>query len=326
MPSPRNRLIFWISVLLAGMFLYFALRGIEWQDFVSTIHRAEYQYLVLAFLLGNIAGWVRANRWRVLLSAEKKIPASNVFWANMAGYLGNNILPARAGELIRAAYISRENNISTSFSLATGLVERFMDLVTLVLLDSISLSVLGVMSEPLQAALKIMAMISVFGIVLFFFLPLFSRLITEFVPRLPILSGSLKERLVVLLDQFLHGVVAFRQPKRVIVFLLLTSLIWLIDAMGVIFAARAFHLNFVLTQSFLLLSALGLSSAIPSTPGYIGVYQFAAVLVLTPFGISSEKAVVLVLVLQVTGFILIAFWGGIAILRASRFLRQSQSN
>jgi uncharacterized membrane protein YbhN (UPF0104 family) len=76
-------------------------------------------------------------------------------------------------------------------------------------------------------------------------------------------------------------------------------------------------LNFTLTESFLLLAGLGLSSAIPSTPGYIGVYQFVAVIVLQPFGISDTSAVAFIVFLQVANMLMVAFWGGIAILRTS---------
>jgi len=234
----------------------------------------------------------------------------------MAGYLGNNILPARAGELIRAAYVSRENEISTPFALATGFVERFIDLVTLVILGSISISTMGILSKPLQGALKGMASIAGIGVITLLALPYFGNKLRSIFANLPIKNASVKEKLAGLLDQFLRGVEALHHPKRAMGFILFTSLIWLMDGIGTIILARTLHLDLTLTQSFLLLAGLGLSSAIPSTPGYVGVYQFVAVIVLQPFGISNANALAFIVFLQILNLLTLAFWGGIAIWRS----------
>jgi glycosyltransferase 2 family protein len=264
-----------------------------------------------------MSSWVRALRWQILLTAEKHIPTRNVFWANMAGYLGNNILPARAGELIRATYVSKENNLSVSYSLATGLVERFIDLVALVILGSTSLAIAGILSDPLQGALKVMSGIAIVGIIALLVMPYIGGRLRRILAALPLVSLSAKEKIGGLLKQFVRGLEALHHPKRAAAFILFTSLIWLIDGIGVIILARALHLQFTLTESFLLLAAIGLSSAIPSTPGYIGVYQFAAVIVLQPFGISKTSAVTFIIFLQVASILIVALWGGLAIWRIS---------
>jgi len=279
---------------------------------MASLTNAKYGYVPIIVVWGSISSWIRALRWRVLLTSEQDIPAKNVFWANMAGYLGNNILPARAGELIRAAYVSRENHISTSFALATGLVERFIDLIALVILGSISISMTGILSKPLQDALKVMAGIAGVGIITLLILPYFENKILQAVDRLPILNTPVKEKLGGLLEQFLRGIEALHHPKRAFGFILFTSLIWLMDGTGTIILARTLDLKLTFPQAFLLLAGLGLSSAIPSTPGYIGVYQFVAVIVLQPFGISNANALAFIIFLQILNILIIAFWGGLA--------------
>lgn len=234
----------------------------------------------------------------------------------MAGYLGNNILPARAGELIRAAYVSRENEISAPFSLATGLVERFIDLIALVILGSVSISMMGILSKSLQNALKGMTGIASVGIILLLALPYFGNHLRRLVASLPFMNATVKEKLEGLADQFLRGIEALHHPKRSVAFILYTSLIWLMDGIGTIILARTLHLNFTLMQSFLLLAGLGLSSAIPSTPGYVGVYQFVAVIILQPYGVSNANALAFIIFLQMINILALAFWGGIAIWRS----------
>jgi len=260
---------------------------------------------------------MRALRWRVLLTAEKEIPALNVFWANMAGYLGNNILPARAGELIRAVYIGRQNEVTTSFALATGFVERFVDMIALIILGAISLTMSGILSMPIREALVTMSLISVIGLVTIIFLPYLRNLINRFITALSFLTPSLKEKLFGILNQFLRGIEAIHNPQRFTSFVIYTALIWGMDGFGTVFLAYIFHLQLSLIQAFLLLAALGLSSAIPSTPGYIGVYQFVAVMVLKPFGISSANALAFILFLQVMNLLVVSLWGILALLRSS---------
>lgn len=304
------------SILLAGLFLFLAFRKLDWEAFLSALRNANYGFIPLIFIWGSASNWIRALRWRTLLATEKDIRAKNVFWANMAGYLGNNILPARAGELIRAAYVSKENNISASFSLATGLVERFIDLIALVILGSISLTVSGILSKTLQDALKAMSGIAIIGAITLLIVPYFGDSIRRMVDTLPIKHVAAREKVAGFLNQFLRGIEALHHPKQTLQFLLFTCLIWLMDGIGTIILARALQLDFSLAVSFLLLAGLGLSSAIPSTPGYVGVYQFVAVVVLQPFGIANAKALAFIIFFQIISLISIAIWGGLAIWRS----------
>ena len=73
-----------------------------------------------------------------------------------------------------------------------------------------------------------------------------------------------------------------------------------------------------MSVAFLLLAGLGLGSALPSTPGYVGIYQFVAVTVLTPFGLSRTDAIAYILVAQALSYVLIGVWGSIGIARYRR--------
>jgi uncharacterized membrane protein YbhN (UPF0104 family) len=74
----------------------------------------------------------------------------------------------------------------------------------------------------------------------------------------------------------------------------------------------------LLAQSFLLIAALGISSALPSTPGYVGVYQFVAVTILSPFGVARESALALILLVQFLNLLVVSIWGGLGLWLASR--------
>ena len=307
--STRNRLLIIISVILAVLFLYLALRDLDWQKFFDTLKNAQYIYLPILFFWSSTNYLMRALRLRVLLTSEKKMPVPNVFWANMSGYLGNNILPARAGELVRAAYLARKNSISASYALAVGLVERLMDLIALIVLGSLALSSMGVVSPVFQNALKGVSILGLIGLIAIFVLPYFEKPIRRLIMAFPILKEAHNIKLDQFLRQFLGGLKSLHSFTRVMQFIGLTGLIWLMDAIGTVFMAYILKIPLLLQQSFVLLAALGLSSTIPSTPGYVGVYQFVAVTTLAPFGISKADALAFILVSQIFSYIIIGFWG-----------------
>jgi uncharacterized protein (TIRG00374 family) len=307
--AKKKRLMVAISVGLAALLLYLALRNLDWGVFFVTIKNIKYIYLPLIFLWSSTSFLLRALRLRILLTSEKALPLSNVFWANMAGYLGNNILPARAGELIRATYLGQRNNISASFALAAGLVERFMDLIALIVIGSLALSFAGIVSPVLQNALNGISILGLIGLIAIFILPRFDNLARRLILALPMLKENQKLKLNDFLQQFISGLKSIHGFSRAIQFIFLTGLIWLMDALGAVLLSYILNIPLLIQQAFVLLAALGLSSAIPSTPGYVGVYQFVAVTILAPFGVSQADALAYILISQILGYIVIGFWG-----------------
>jgi uncharacterized protein (TIRG00374 family) len=307
--SKHSNWLIIISVALAAVFLCLALRDLNWQVFFETLKNAQYVYLPLVFLWSSITYLIRALRLRVLLSSERVLPISNVFRANMAGYLANNILPARAGELVRAAYLARQNNISISYALAVGLVERLMDLIALIVLGSLALSSTRVVAPVFQNALKGVSILGLFGLITIFILPYFGELIDRLIMTFSILKETHKIGLDRFFQQFLTGLKSLHSFRRVTQFIGLTGLIWLMDAIGAVLLGYILKIPLLLQQAFVLLAALGLSSAIPSTPGYVGVYQFVAVTTLAPFKIPKADALAFILISQILGSIVIGFWG-----------------
>lgn len=308
-----------ISIVMAVFFLYLALRNLDWRIFFATLKNARYAYLP-AILLWNSANFLtRALRLRVLLASEKRLPISNVFWANMAGYLGNNILPARAGELIRAAYLARQGNISASFALAVGLVERLIDLIALIILGSLALSSARIVSPIFQNALKGISILGLIGLSAIFILPRFSDLAAHWIMDFPVLKETHKTKLNYFLQQFLTGLKSLHSLKRTALFTGLTGLIWLIDALGTVMLSYVLNIPLLLQQAFVLIAALGLSSAIPSTPGYVGVYQFVAVTTLTPFGILQADALAFILIAQILSYLVIGLWGLVSLWKFNKF-------
>jgi uncharacterized protein (TIRG00374 family) len=301
------------AVLVTLICLYLAFRGINWKDFLNIFLTGNYALLPIVLILSTIIYFIRALRWRVLLKSEPKMDPLKVFWANMVGYLGNNIFPARAGEVIRAFYLGNEYGISTSYVFATCMVERIGDVFALIFIGSASLLAMHLFSGGLLSAIVFFLVIGVFGLVFMAFLPKIKGPIFNWLRRFT-LYRKIQAPVENFIDNLSSGFEILREKRIIFYFLLYTGLIWFLDALTTILAASIFHLPLSLFVAFVLLAALGLSSAIPSTPGYIGVYQFVAVLVLVPLGYSHETAIAFITATQIIGFLLIVFWGFIGVL------------
>ena len=308
MTSRRNVYSWAISILLAAVLLYFALRGVDWRAVWKTVAGARWGYIAVSAAIVSCSFFLRAVRWRILLNAEGRLGVATVFWANMAGYLGNNFLPARAGELVRSLLISRHGSLSKTYVLTTALAERLSDVIALGLWSSLILSA-GVNPKPqwITDISRTMAVVAGAGAVAIVVLPHTGGLVEAVLSRLPL--GRFRNPLLALAEQVLLGLRAFHQWGRFLGFAALTVAIWLMDAFTSMTIARGLGLNLHLAVAMLLLTGLGLSSALPSTPGYVGIYQFVAVTVLAPFGIGRADALAFIVILQAVGYVVVLLYG-----------------
>ncbi len=273
---------------------------------------------MVAVALNSISYILRSLRWGVLLRAERSISPVTVFWATMLGYLANSFLPARAGEVIRSAVLGQKAGLSKSWVFATALTERLLDAIALIL---ISLGGLLVMDRLMAVASGatvqhtwfvrawlVLGALALVGIVAAFGLPKLERPLRRLLGRLP-LSSKLRGKLLGMLTSFLLGLRAFQQWARAAKFTGLTLTIWLANGLGSVFCARALGLPLDLPVALVFLAALGIASAVPSTPGYVGVSQFVGVTVLMPFGFDRSPALAFVLVAQGLNYLIVTTFG-----------------
>ena len=306
--KPVNKIYLVLAILLSAVLLFLAVRKVSWQEMLEAIKHARPEYLVMVFFLSSVSIFFRGVRWGVLVSAQKKINKLTMFWVTSIGYMGNNFLPARAGEVIRSVLLGSHEGISKSYVFATAITERMLDVVILILLGVFSIPAIGSMPDGLESAMRLMGILAVVALIVLFLAPRFSSYYIRFLHWLP-LPEKIKKPLVSFLNEFLLGGQAFLHPKRAAGFLGFSAILWFLDATGVIMLSHAFNLQFSYPQAFVLLMAIGLSSAIPSTPGYVGIYQYVAVTLLPLYGISTSQALTFILAYQLIGVVAILIWG-----------------
>jgi uncharacterized membrane protein YbhN (UPF0104 family) len=298
-----------VATLLAAVSLYYSLRGVDWANVWRVASGVEWKYVAVGTAFTCAALFLRSLRWRILLNAEARLDVATVFWSNMAGYLGNNFLPARGGELVRTALVSRRAPLSRTYVLTTALSERLMDAFALALIGSLALATVRPQPPWMTHVWPAVAAAAACGVLVTGLLPLSEGALESMMGRMP-LPDAMRGRLLGLARQVLLGLRAFHHRGRLAGFVLLTATIWLGDACATVVGARALGFEVSFPVAVLLLTGLGLGATLPSTPGYVGIYQFVYVGVLTPFGMGRDGAVAFALFSQIMGYAVTLALGG----------------
>lgn len=242
--------------------------------------------------------------------------------ATLIGYMANNVLPLRAGEVVRVYVVARRWSGTGAMSmgqafwlvLATLVVERIFDSLTLVLIIGVLILLVPV-PPALEWAAGVVLAIDVAGIAVLAVAAhapgLAHRLIGRLLRRWP----ALERRLLPLLETALRGLEGVRTPGHALPLAAWTVAAWGIPAVAAWAMLRAVHLDLPLVAGWVVLAAVGVGISLPSAPGYVGVFHAAVALALGIFGVSPAAAVGYALLLHASQFVPITLVGWAALLR-----------
>lgn len=307
--SAARQGLYWLAALgLASALLYYSLRGVDWGRVVELLGQARLTYVSAAFGVMSLALVLRSLRWRVLLLSGADFSPVAVFWATAVGYLGNSFLPARAGELLRTVIVSRASGLTKTFVLMTVLCERLVDAVSLLAIGAGILLWLPKLPQWLEVTARPLAVGGAIGVAGLVVVPLFEPFWERVIRRLP-LPDRLRTVAEHTLEQGLKGMRSLHSAQRLVVYIVLTAAIWALDGLVMMVASRSIGLWMPWSVAMLLVVGLGLGSALPSTPGYVGIYQFVAVSLLTPFGFEQSDAIAFILLFQALSYAVFLLWG-----------------
>lgn len=272
---------FWLGMVLSAIFLFLAIRQADWAKTITMLRLADLRLIGLGttLLLGTFV--VFAVRWQVLLSASARLPVGDTFSYIMIGYLANTVLPLRLGDVARAALMGKRHNLSTSLVLGSVMLERTLDVLTVLML-ALGLSLVMDIPPVVRAGMITFAGGAVVALMGLFLLarnedrlPGLVLRLSSFVPYTPM------ERLVGLVARFAGGLRTLRNGRQLGQALLLSGLAWALAGAGAICWVKAFHLPTPWYAGLFVLAVINLGAAIPSSPGAIGVYHYLAVLALS---------------------------------------------
>jgi len=315
---------FWLGVLISAVFIWLSLRGLRLDEFWSAVRAANYFWLLPGVAVYFIGVWARAWRWHYLLKPIKDIPTRTMFPVTTIGYMGNNIYPARAGEVLRAVILKRRENVPVSASLATIIVERIFDGVVMLSFVFVNLPQLARLNGDsgflgnIQQVAVIGAGVFLGALGVFLLAAMFPQVSAwvglRFIERL--LPPRLHEKVIGLLARFLDGLASLRSPGNVLMVFVTSVLIWLLETGKYWFVMHAFPFRVSFFALMLMNGIVNLATTIPSAPGYIGTFDAPGIAVLKAFGVDPASATGYTLVLHV------ALWLPITLLGAYYLARE----
>lgn len=282
-PAFRASVRFGLGAAVSGVCIYLVLQPVDLDQVARHLGAASSPLLVG----GVIAIWIdlllRSLRWQALLRPTADIPLVRVTRYLLVGYLANNVLPARVGELVRAHYVGDRENVSRASVIGTIIVERVLDVMGLVLIGGLAWWLTGLRGSLQPLLLASLAVSILAGGALYGF-PVIRKLravrrLSERGPRIKRLAGDLAAGLAVVKRWDLVGKASA-----------LTLLAWV--ATAVAFQAASASLSVQLSPAEVLMLAAGvnLATAIPSAPGYVGTFELAAVALAATFGADASSA------------------------------------
>ena len=318
---------FWLGVAISFGFVWLALRGLNLPAFWEALRDANYWWLLPGVGVYFLGVWARAWRWHYLLRPLKSIPTRTMFPIVAIGYMGNNIYPARAGELLRAYVLRRKEQVPISASLATIIVERAFDGIVMLSFVFINLPELTNLTADSGFAGSIRALALVgaavfLGAVLVFLLMAAlteqsKRVISWFTDRL--VPERFRDNVDAVSARFLEGLASLRSPADVVMVFLTSVVIWLFETGKYWFVMHAFPFEVSFFALMLMNGIVNLATTIPSAPGYIGTFDAPGIAVLEAYRVPNALAAGYTLVLHA------ALWLPITLLGAYYMARESLS-
>jgi len=292
---------FWVGVLISVVFLWVSLRTLKLSDVWSALSTANYWWLIPGVAVYFVAVWARAWRWHYLLRPLKRISTRAMFPIVTIGYMGNNIYPARAGEVLRAYVLRREQGVAISASLATIVIERIFDGVVMLMFIFFNLGALARLtgSSGLAGNIQTVALwgTAAFAAALVAFLAaalfprqslgLYHRLVA---PRLP---EKIRAKVTGILESFWSGLEALRSPSNILMVFLTSIVIWLLETGKYWLVMHAFDFTGYTGGFFglmLMNGIVNLATTIPSAPGYVGTFDTPGIAVLSAYGVNPAVA------------------------------------
>jgi hypothetical protein len=284
-----------VGIAISVIFGWLAIRGLNFHEVRTAIGDASPAWILAAVCVSVVGVTMRSERWRSLFPRASRPGAVPTFWATQVGLLANNVLPVRAGELVRVLALSREAGLRRTAVLATVGVERVFDLAVIAGLELAVASRLpdaDVTRRFTLLAAGILAATAAIVVVLA--IAPVRRFAGSLLLRLPML----RTRGSVVIESLRTGLAALRDRQLAAVALLWTLASWLVLAFAGWCVLQAFDLHLPWHAALFLLVAVTFAQAVPASAGSVGVFELAARSALVAYGVSPAVALSAGLVLH----------------------------
>lgn len=300
-----------IGVLISVVCIWLVLRGVDLGQTWNLLRGAQLPWLGVAVAAVFADMFFRALRWQVLIKPIKPVPLRRLAGYMMVGYLANNVLPARLGELVRSHYLGDREGISRSATLGTVVVERIVDTVVLVGIGAVAILVLNIRGVVVSAILIGLALAGLLVVALAVALAAHrlpgGRKFGAFLGRWPRVKG--------VVVRLRDGLRVAAIPKTIAASGVLTVAAWTCTVISVLAVGQSLGQQLTVGEGALLAAGTNLATAVPSGPGYLGTFEYAGQTIAIAFSIEASVGLALALLIHFLTLTVGSACGAVALVR-----------
>jgi glycosyltransferase 2 family protein len=315
-----------LGLLISAVALWYTFSRMDLRTVGDELRAADPLLFVLSAAAVTGVFWIRAWRWRSILAPVADVPFRSRFAAVTIGFMGNNLLPARVGEFMRAYALSRTEPVPIVASFASLLIERIFDGIMVIALLFAAMAMPDfppfsgsqeIELRGLDTTITISGLAQSLGIVIIGAVLMIGvlvvfprRAVTVLEKVVRVLPKKVRRPIVDALEAFVSGAGVLRDPKLLLGTAGWSVVLWIYNALGAWIAFRAFGFTLPFTAAVFLQSAIALAVSIPAAPGFVGVYHSMVVFVLaTLWGAPMEQAGAFAIGFHAAGFIPVTLIG-----------------
>lgn len=300
-----------IGIAISAVAIWILARSVDLPRTFDVLRTANPAWILLMVGTVLLDVGARGGRWQALLTPIRRLPYRRVLGYTYLGYLANNVLPARLGELVRSHALGEGEGISRPTVLGTVVVERIVDTVIVVGLAALAVVILGVGGTMSTAVLLGAGFVGVLIVLLFVAmvshrLPGAERVlaVAERYPRILELARRLRE-----------GLAVAGRPRTLGLALLLSAAAWTASIATFFASGQSVGVELTLSQAALLCAGTALATIVPSAPGYVGTFELTAVSIAKIFGADPDAAFAMALLAHAMILGITSIGGVVAALR-----------
>ena len=300
-----------LGIAISVAAAYVLLRSVDVGAAIDVLRQANLAIVALMAVCVVFDVASRAARWRSLLAPIARIRYLRVLGYTFVGYLANNVLPARLGELVRSHALGEGEGLSRTTVLGTVVVERIVDTVIVVGLAALAVLTLGV--GGIVSTAVVLGAIFVGVLVVILALSVVSHRLpgaeraTALVERVP--------RLLDLARRLRDGLSVVSKPRTVIAAIGFSVLAWTFSILTFVLGGAAIGIEITPLQGALMTSGVALATIVPSGPGYLGTFELTAVGIASRFGIDRDTAFAMALLVHAMILLVTSVGGAISAVR-----------
>ena len=298
-----------VGIIFSCVFIYFCVRGLEFEKIVEALQDVKYSYMIIAAVLILSLSALRSLRWGIILSPIEKIGQRSLFPVFSVGFMAVVLIPMRVGELVRAYLLRTNSHVSFTTALSTIFVERVFDMLTMLL---ILFMVILQVSVPIWLLKAGYTALILFGLIVLFMCFLYfktEKTLNAIRPVIGMLPRRFEGKIEGLIKNFIAGFEIIRSPGKVLGIAILSALIWGISGLAIysLFWFQGLELSFVVAFFVLVVNIVGVS--LPTAPGMLGNFQISCIVALSLFNVNKDAAFVFSMVYYLLGIGIVVLLG-----------------